>query len=172
MCAMTDTNYESQRQREREQFRYVNLRKDAGQPFMWHDYVAPASVPQRVEAHEKNTATTKTSVGRWNVSPGDRRWMTIWRCGPCTVSLFTVGPACAIGAGNSGPSRCRCGVGAGTCSVVNVILRPIDYVHYRQANEEGAALYEEKLRLSYDTYNAQNQIIGLPPVRQTMQRGT
>ncbi len=49
---MTTTNYDNRRQRERAEFCYVNSREDAAEAFMWQDYVAPAPLPQQVEAHE------------------------------------------------------------------------------------------------------------------------
>ncbi len=98
----------------------------------------------------------------------DYRGLTLRYQPLACVAAFVVG--CPVTIVASLPTGAGIGVGAGACGVVNAILRTIDYAHYRQANEEGAALYDEKLRASYEIFNAQRQIIGLPPVSQAMQR--
>ncbi len=62
------------------------------------------------------------------------------------------------------------GIGAGTCFACCGAMRAIDYPYYLKANEEAAALYEDKLEKSYMTYNAQREVIGLPPITQGIQR--
>lgn len=62
------------------------------------------------------------------------------------------------------------GMGFGACVACSCFLRAIDYPYYLKANEKAAALYEHKLKEAYTAYNAQRQIIGLPPVTQDMQR--
>ena len=82
--------------------------------------------------------------------------------------------ACAVGCPITIVSNLHAGasvgIGAGACVACSVILRAIDYPYYLQANDEAAALYEDKLDKSYATYNAQRQTIGLPPITQDMQR--
>lgn len=49
---MVTSNNDSQRQRERDQFRFINQRQNVWQLFIWQHYVAPGPLPTNVEAYE------------------------------------------------------------------------------------------------------------------------
>lgn len=49
---MTDSFHNDRRQQEKDQFVYINRRKNVWQPFIWQHYVAPGPLPTSVEAHE------------------------------------------------------------------------------------------------------------------------